>query len=328
MSNFMAGSEKWQVAFYMTAIAAGLGLAAFAPAWPDTLATLLWPTLGLLLYVTFTQIPLVGVHRAVLDSRFVAAALLANFLLLPALVWCLLPLLPKDPAIRLGVALVLLLPCTDWFIAFVHQGRGDVLQAIAFVPISLLLQALLLPVYIWTFFSSDIVMVAAQQEMLSAFVWLILLPLCLAYLTERWAAVKPERVETLGFLGLLPAPLLALVVFVIAATQSDLVTTASHLFGPLLLVFSAFLLFAALLAWLLARSFALPLTHGRTLAFSMGTRNSFVVLPLALALPAEYELAVVTIVFQSLVELVGMAIFVWWIPGRLFPEQKVEKKGE
>jgi ACR3 family arsenite efflux pump ArsB len=52
----------------------------------------------------------------------------------------------------------------------------------------------------------------------------------------------------------------------------------------------------------------------------MGTRNSFVVLPLALALPAGWETAVVVIVFQSLVELFGMAFYLWWLPRHLFNE--------
>ncbi|MGR2738042.1 hypothetical protein ACUY1T_06280 [Billgrantia sp. Q4P2] len=71
---------------------------------------------------------------------------------------------------------------------------------------------------------------------------------------------------------------------------------------------------------MLGREFELPTTQGRVLAFSLGTRNSFVVLPLALSLPASYELAVVAVVFQSLVELIGMAVFLWWVPRWLFPK--------
>ncbi|TVP93698.1 MAG: arsenic resistance protein, partial [Pseudomonadaceae bacterium] len=58
---------------------------------------------------------------------------------------------------------------------------------------------------------------------------------------------------------------------------------------------------------------------GRTLAFSLGTRNSFVVLPLALSLPSGWELVAVVIVMQSLVELFGMLLYLHWLPRRLFP---------
>ncbi len=60
-------------------------------------------------------------------------------------------------------------------------------------------------------------------------------------------------------------------------------------------------------------------SQGRVLVFSLGTRNSFVVLPLAIALPSSFDLAVVAIVFQSLVELFGMVAYLWWVPKRLFP---------
>ena len=50
----------------------------------------------------------------------------------------------------------------------------------------------------------------------------------------------------------------------------------------------------------------------------MGTRNSFVVLPLALTLPSGWEVAAMVIVAQSLVELVGMVAYVWLVPTHLF----------
>lgn len=55
-----------------------------------------------------------------------------------------------------------------------------------------------------------------------------------------------------------------------------------------------------------------PAEQGRTLAFSLGSRNSFIVLPFALSLPAEWKAA--AIVMQSLVELFGMIFYLWFVP--------------
>lgn len=52
----------------------------------------------------------------------------------------------------------------------------------------------------------------------------------------------------------------------------------------------------------------------RAVAFSGATRNSLVVLPLALALPTGYELAAAAVVTQTLVEVVGMVVYVRAIP--------------
>ncbi len=83
-------------------------------------------------------------------------------------------------------------------------------------------------------------------------------------------------------------------------------------------LFIVFLVLAALIAKGLSSLMALPTDHGRTLAFSLGTRNSFVMLPFALSLPAGWEATAVVIVVQSLVELFGMVFYLWWVPRSLF----------
>ncbi|WP_152206264.1 arsenic resistance protein [Marinobacter changyiensis] len=311
--------EQYQVVLYLVAIGCGLFFGTAFPGSVDALEFALWPLLGLLLYATFTQVPLARLGEAFSDSRFVTAAVVGNFLMLPLVIWALLHLAPDIPAVRLGILLVLLVPCTDWFITFTHLGGGDTRRAIAFSPVSLILQILLLPVYLWAFFGEDFAANVVQREMLLAFFGLIVLPLAAALLTEKGVETGKLSSNLLSGLAWLPVPLLALVVFSIAATQVGIVLESTGLLDQLLLIFVAFLVIAGLLARGLALFFRLPADQGRVLAFSLGTRNSFVVLPLALALPASFELAVVVIVFQSLVELFGMVVYLWWVPKKLFP---------
>lgn len=311
--------EQYQVVLYLVAIGCGLFFGTAFPGSVDALEFALWPLLGLLLYATFTQVPLARLGEAFSDSRFVTAAVVGNFLMLPLVIWALLHLAPDIPAVRLGILLVLLVPCTDWFITFTHLGGGDTRRAIAFSPVSLILQILLLPVYLWAFFGEDFAANVAQREMLLAFFGLIVLPLAAALLTEKSVETGKLSSNLLSGLAWLPVPLLALVVFSIAATQVGIVLESTEFLHQLLVIFVAFLVIAGLLARGLALFFRLPADQGRVLAFSLGTRNSFVVLPLALALPASFELAVVVIVFQSLVELFGMVVYLWWVPKKLFP---------
>ena len=60
--------------------------------------------------------------------------------------------------------------------------------------------------------------------------------------------------------------------------------------------------------------FDLPAPSGRALVLSLGARNSFVILPLTLALTAEWRLAMVVIVFQSLVKLLGVLVYLKTVP--------------
>ncbi|QTF93844.1 arsenic resistance protein [Halomonas sp. BM-2019] len=311
--------ERYQVVAYLVAVLAGLLVGTRSPALAESLAVGLWPLLGALLYATFTQVPLLALRRALVNARFLSAAVLGHFVAIPLLVWLLVQGLPAEPALRLGVLLVLLVPCTDWFLSFTHLGGGDTPTAIAFTPLSLLLQLALLPLYLWLFLGQAELAGLLQRELLLAFGGLILLPLAAAWLTERWAAGRPRRERGVAALGWLPVPLLALVLFVVAAGQVGQVREFLGLLLWLVPLFVAFLGAALLLARWLARAFRLPARQGRVLAFGFGSRNSFVVLPLALALPAGLEMAVAVVVIQSLVELVGMLAFLHLVP-RLFPD--------
>jgi ACR3 family arsenite efflux pump ArsB len=309
--------ERRQVWAYLSAIIAGLLAGSAWPGLGPVFERMLWPTLMLLLYATFVQVPLLHLREAFRDHRFVTAALVGNFILLPALVWGLVQWLPPDPALRLGVLLVLLVPCTDWFITFSQLGGGNVPRAIALTPVNMLLQLLLLPAYLWLMAGAELSAALTPAEVWPALV-VVLLPLALAAVSERWIEARAERAVLRERLAWWPVPLLALVVFLIAGAQVGAVRNALGLMPLIVPLFVAFLLLAALIARGLARLMRLPVDQGRTLAFSLGTRNSFVVLPFALTLPAGWDVAAVVIVAQSLVELFGMLFYLWWVPRRLF----------
>lgn len=67
-------------------------------------------------------------------------------------------------------------------------------------------------------------------------------------------------------------------------------------------------------AWLLDEPHVLGFHSNEQVVFSGVTRNSLVILPLVLALPAHYDLAALVVVTQTLVELVVMVILVQLLP--------------
>jgi ACR3 family arsenite efflux pump ArsB len=311
--------ERHQVWVYLAAILVGLALGSIAPGVSDPFEALLWPALGLLLYATFTQVPLTHLPDAFRDRRFMGAILVGNFLLVPLVVWGLLAFLPDDPAIRLGVLLVLLVPCTDWFITFTYLGGGDTRRAVATTPVNLIVQIALLPLYLWLFMGESFAEILTADRIATVFVLIILLPLLAAWLTERWAEGRGNGAAVVERLAWFPVPLLALVVFLIAASQIQAVIGAVPVMGHVFGVFVAFLIAAALIGAGLGRVLRLPVPATRAVVFSLGTRNSFVVLPLALAMAPQWQAATVVIVFQSLVELFGMVTYLWAIPRLLAP---------
>lgn len=310
--------EKNQLRLYLVAVAMGLLLGSLLPGIKPWLEILLWPMLGLLLYATFVQVPLLHLRQALADRRFMAAVLVGNFLFLPLAAWVLIQWLPDDPALRLGVLLVLLVPCTDWFITFTHLGGGSTSRAISITPVNLLAQLLLLPVYLWLMLPDSSLQVTINAPLLNAALGLLGVPMLMSAITQRWMQAVPARARVGEGLAWLPVPLLALVLMMACAANGQVLEESAALLLTALPVFILFLLIAGFLAHGLSRAFKLNTQAGRTLAFSFGTRNSFVMLPLVLALPAGWEIAVAVVVFQSLVELTGMLAYLWWVPRQLF----------
>ncbi len=239
--------ERHQVWLYLAAILIGLGLGLLRPATATGLEGGLWPLLAVLLYATFTQVPLSRLGLALKDWRFATALVLGNFLFMPLIVGSLVVALPLAPAVKLGVLMVLLVPCTDWFITFTHLGRGDAGRAIAATPLLLALQLVALPAYLWLFLGTQGMADAFGGPLLVAFAGLILAPLAAAWLTQRLARRFSNARHLVQGLGWLPVPLLAAVLLVVAATQ---VAGMQGLSGVLLQVLPLFVGYLALAALL------------------------------------------------------------------------------
>ena len=311
--------ERHQVWCYLGAVLVGLMAGTAWPGLGSTTEALVWPVLAVLLYATFTQVPLVTIPAAFADGRFLATALVGNFVLVPLAVWGLVQLVPGDDVLRLGLLLVLLVPCTDWFITFTQLGRGDTPRAIALTPITLIVQLLLLPLYLWAMSGVDVGLVFSLGDLWPALL-VVLGPLVLAAVTELWARSSGRGDRVVAHLGWWPVPMLAVVILLVATAHVGEVRESLHVLPVVAAVSVAHLVTALVLTAVLGRVARLPMGQRRTLAFSLGTRNSFIVLPFALSLPAGWEVAAIVVVMQSLVELFGMVFFMWFVPTVLVPE--------
>lgn len=308
--------ERWQVVVYAAAISIGAGVGLGAPPVGTAVSSGLWPLLAVLLFVTFLQVPLADLGGALRHRRYLGALLAGNFVAVPLVVWGLSRLLPDDPSLRLGFFLVMLMPCTDWFTTFTHLGRGDGRLALASTPVLLLTQMSLLPVYLWLFLGPEATAGMRAGPFLQAFVGIILAPLMLALGVER---IAKHRVRVAGLLersGWLPVPFLGLVLLVISASEITGVIGAVAELVHVVALFIAYLFAAPVVAIGISRMFGLNGAAARTVIFSLGTRNSFVVLPLVLAWPGAGAVAASVVVIQSLVELCGMLAYLAIVPRR------------
>lgn len=130
-------------------------------------------------------------------------------------------------------------------------------------------------------------MVVSIGPFVEAFLALIMAPLILALLTEalvkRSAAVKTWT----DAWAWLPVPAMAAVLIAVVGSQIAPVVNEIDRLAPVLPVYIAFAFLAPVIGALVSKAFKLSVKSARAVTFSSSTRNSLVVLPLALALPEE-----------------------------------------
>lgn len=313
MNELRERLETHQVAIYFSSVVAAALVASTVPG-TGVLEAAINPALAFMLFVTFLQVPLAELGSAFMRFRFLGALLTANFLAIPLGVALLVQVLPPDPMIRLGVMLVLLTPCIDYVVTFSHLGQADSKLLLASTPALLLLQMLLLPVYLKVLLGDAAAGLVQLEPFIQAFVWLIAIPLILAGVVQIWASRSTKGRGAASRLGLLPVPATALVLFVVVAAVLPQIGEARDVALHVIPVYVAFALAAPLIGWGVARTFGLEAPGGRAVAFSAATRNSLVVLPLALAVPNAIPVLPAIIVAQTLVELVSELVYVRLLP--------------
>ncbi|WP_282410010.1 arsenic resistance protein [Pseudomonas sp. PS02303] len=307
--------ERNQIPIYFVAVIAAAIGGLMAPSTGQRLELLVTPAIAVLMYAMFLQIPFLNLREGLSHKPFMAALLIANFVFIPLLVWGLTRVLAEHPAILVGALLVLLTPCIDYVVVFTHIGKGDSRLILSATPILLLLQLALLPFYLGIMLSGQSAIVVSVGPFMEAFLVLIVAPLLLAVVTEalskRTAIVRAWSVAW----AWLPVPAMAAVLIVVVGSQITPVVCVIDKLAPVIPVYMGFLLLAPLMGALASRLFKLPSATARAVTFSASTRNSLVVLPLALALPEEVRgLAAAAVITQTLVELIGELIYIRAIP--------------
>ncbi|HLU00907.1 MAG TPA: arsenic resistance protein [Burkholderiaceae bacterium] len=313
MNNLRACLERHQIPIYAASICFAI-VAALLTGNTDFLEGVINPALALMLFVTFSQVPLSELGRSFARVRFLGALMVSNFALVPMLVALLIQFLPADPVIRLGVLFVLLTPCIDYVVTFSHIGRADARLLLACTPLLLVAQILLLPLYLRLFLGGSAIDLVQLGPFVHAFLWLIVVPLVLATLLQCWSRGSDTGQRIATGLGVLPVPATALVLFLVMAAMVPKLAPAIQAAWRVLPIYLGFAVVAPFMGWAVARLARLEIPACRAVAFSSATRNSLVMLPLALAVPGSSPILPAIIVTQTMVELVASVVYMRLMP--------------
>src|SRR5450830_1133518 len=287
--------EHSQIPIYFVAVLLAAAFGLLAPSLAHGLGLLVTPAIAVLMYAMFLQIPFLELRQGLGNQRFLAALL------------------------------VLLTPCIDYVVVFTHIGKGDSRLMLAATPVLLLLQLVLLPVYLGLMLGAQSAVVVEVWPFVEAFLSLIVVPMVLAVITTSLARRSSVVNAWNSAWAWLPVPAMAAVLFVVIGSQITSVVRDIGLLLPVIPVYIGFVLLAPLMGMFAARLFALPAVTARAVTFSASTRNSLVVLPLALALPEGVRgLAATAVILQTLVELMGELLYVRLIPALVWRADRPE----
>lgn len=305
----MVDTGRFQPVFIIAAALLGIAAGNLTPL-GDAPSWLVEAFLMGLLLVLFLSVDVGRLRDALSNRRFTLSAVCLNFVLTPIVSYILgLVFFDGSMDIRIGIVMLLVTPCTDWYLVFTRLGGGNVELGMSILPLNLILQVLLLPVYLTLFFgeSADLDIPALLLDMAVVLV----VPIAIACIIRL--IVPKARLE--GFLDVrgdnIQLAFLCLAVFVMFASQGeeavDNLDLLVKMFVPLLVFFV--LLFYT--ARLVGTAEGFPRTDTVSLTFTSMARNSPLSLAIAVAAFPDQPLISLALVIGPLIELPVLSVAAW-----------------
>ena len=257
--------------------------------------------LCLMLYGLFLEVPLNELKYSFKNIKFTSSSLIINFLWTPLFGYFLGSLfLRGNIDVLMGFFMLILTPCTDWYLIFTKMAKGDLTLSLSILPINLILQIILLPIYLILFFST--VNSMDYSQLVYSLVIVIVIPFIAAQLTKSILKnnLKEKAAELMSSLQIY---FLSFAVFCIFASQGGLlfenINSIVLLFIPLIIFFIANMVIALLL------SERINFTYSEYASLTMTTlaRNSPLALAIAINSFPGHELISIALVIGPLIEL-------------------------
>ncbi len=139
--------------------------------------------LMLLLYILFLSVDLKQIRKSFTNIRFTLTAVTINFVFTPLFGYLLGKIFfSGELDIRIGLLMLLVTPCTDWYLVFTGLSKGNVELGMSILPLNLILQILLMPVYLLILIGNEVTM--NVPSLLSSVTMVLVIPFIMSYITK------------------------------------------------------------------------------------------------------------------------------------------------
>lgn len=256
-----------------------------------------------MLFGLFLTIDLNELKTSFLNVKFAVSNIVLNFLWTPLFAYGLGYLFLSDQLpIWIGFVMLMVTPCTDWYLVFTGAAKGNVPLSTSVLPVNLVLQVLLLPIYLMVFFGTT---GNVELNSLVESIFLVLvIPFAGAHITKKFFDRGKSTVRrSISFLENSQVLFLALAVVAMFASEGkNLVENPDVIYSllvPVLIFFAA----AFLIAQIVSRVLGFPYEDRVSLTLTTMARNSPISLAIAVAAFPTQPLIALSLIIGPLIEL-------------------------
>ncbi|EFU41740.1 arsenical-resistance protein [Paenibacillus vortex V453] len=300
--------EKLQTLIIMGAVGIGLLLGQL-PAASGYAEYVIVPFLLLMLYGLFLTIPLRQLTQAFKNIRFLGSSTIINFIWTPLLAWVLGAVFLSDyPALWIGFIMLMVTPCTDWYLVFTSIAKGNVPLSTSVLPINLILQVLLLPLYLLLF--AGTIETMRMTTIMESVLLVLVVPFTLAHLTRFLLREKKEVLDQklVPFFAKAQIMFLSLAIVAMFASQGSYLLKNLEMIYILIVPILIYFTVNYVLGSLVGRMLRFSYEDSVSLHLTIIARNSPVALAIAVTAFPDQPLIALALVIGPLIELPVLAV--------------------
>lgn len=302
----MNNINKYQTWIILFAVVLGLLLGQYEPG-VQYAGQMIVPLLMMMLFGLFLGLNLSEFRSSFLNIRFSATQLVFNFVWTPVFAYLLgMCFLSQNLPIWIGFVLLMVTPCTDWYLLFTGIAKGNVTLSTTALPVNLILQVILLPVYLMIFFgeSGNI----EFEPLVESIVLVLFVPFFMAVLLKRWLSNTGKTRSLTNFFEKAQLAFLALAVTAMFAAEGKNLTDNPQVILVLLLPILVFFATTFLLTQVAGRLLKFDYADRVSLTLNTMARNSPIALAIAVAAFPEQPLIALSLIIAPLIELPILAL--------------------
>ncbi len=319
----MVNLEKYQSFFILGSVIVGLVIGQNTII-QNYAAFFIVPFLMIMLYGIFLQIPLNQLGNSFKNWKFASVSASINFIFNPLLAFVLGFVFLRDvPPLWIGFIMLMVTPCTDWYLLFTGIARGNVPLSASILPMNLILQLILLPLYLLIF--AGTIATINIGLLLESVLLVLLIPFLMSLITKKAVPVlKGEywlEENIFPKLDHLQFSFLNLAIIAMFASQGEQLVQNPLILLKLVPPVLLFFVIVFIVGQMVGRYLNFSYQDTASLNLTTLARNSPIVLAIALTAFPDEPLIALALVIGPLIELPVLGIIshtlLWIRKGRL-----------